>query len=272
MTNETALAKASIDGGVFSGITAFEQAQRMAQCLAQSTMVPKDYQGQQGLANCMIAMEVAGRMKISPLVVMQNMVPIHGKPTWSSSFLIGTINASGRFSPLRFHFDNEDNPTSCYAEAKDLASGDILKGQKVTLEMAKKEGWASRAGSKWPTMPGQMLTYRAASFWVRVYCPEISLGLVTQEEALDAAVETVTVEEVPAVPEPIQAAPVDDHVEEGLRRIPEMSSIAELTDALAYVDQLLSNKTIDKLGADRLRTAIFERRQELDSIKEQPAQ
>jgi hypothetical protein len=271
MTNETALAKTSADG-VFSGIQAFEQAQRMAQCLAQSTMVPKDYQGQQGLANCMIAMEVAGRMKISPLVVMQNMVPIHGRPTWSSSFLIGTINASGRFSPLRFHFDNEDNPTSCYAEAKDLASGDILKGQKVTLEMAKKEGWTSRAGSKWPTMPGQMLTYRAASFWVRVYCPEISLGLVTQEEALDAAVETVTVKEIPAVPEPIQATPTSDHVEEGLRQIPVLSSVTELEDAFFYTNQLLNDGIIDKEGADRLRAACDQRRQELDSTKQQPAQ
>ena len=197
---------------VFS-LDGFEMAQRMAKSLASSTLVPKIYQGQEGLANCLIALELSSRMKISPMVVMQNMVPIHGRPSWSSQFLIGTVNACGRFSPLRYIFDNEDEPTSCYCEAKDLASNEILRGEKITIAMAKAQGWWSRKDSKgaetskWPTMTGQMLRFRAASWWVRVFCPEISLGLGTQEEAID--VEAVTVSEVPAaaiapaVPEPL---------------------------------------------------------------------
>ena len=207
-----ALATAGDTSHVFSGLAAFETANRMAKALCSSTLVPSVYQGQSGLANCLIALEIAGRMRLSPYVVMQNMVPIHGKPTWSSSFLIGTVNASGRFSPLRFQFDSEDNPTWCYAEATERASGELLKGQKITIEMAKKEGWWNRSGSKWPSLTGQMLMYRAASFWQRVYCPEISLGLITQEEALDVAtVEDVTAQEAPgpAVPQPIQAEPVE---------------------------------------------------------------
>lgn len=207
-----ALATAGDTSHVFSGLAAFETANRMAKALCSSTLVPSVYQGQSGLANCLIALEIAGRMRLSPYVVMQNMVPIHGKPTWSSSFLIGTVNASGRFSPLRFQFDSEDNPTWCYAEATERASGELLKGQKITIEMAKKEGWWSRSGSKWPSLTGQMLMYRAASFWQRVYCPEIGLGLITQEEAIDVAtVEDVTAQEAPgpAVPQPIQAEPVE---------------------------------------------------------------
>lgn len=228
-----ALVRASgseISAGVFSGIAAFEAAQRMAQCLCSSTMVPTEYRGQQGLANSLIALEIAGRMGLSPLVVMQNMTPIHGRPSWSSSFLIATVNAPGRFTPLRFHFDDEENPSWCYAEACDRSSGESLKGEKVSVAMAKREGWWSRKDrhgnetSKWQTMTGQMLRYRAASFWVRVYCPEMSLGLTTQEEALDAnspaaAVQTVTVREVPlakgngtggAVPQPIRPMPLGE--------------------------------------------------------------
>jgi hypothetical protein len=217
-----------ISAGVFSGIAAFEAAQRMAQCLCSSTMVPPEYRGQQGLANSLIALEIAGRMGLSPLVVMQNMTPIHGRPSWSSSFLIATVNASGRFSPLRFQFDDEENPSWCYAEASDRATGETLKGEKVSVAMAKREGWWSRKDrngnetSKWQSMTGQMLRYRAASFWVRVYCPEMSLGLMSQEEMLDAAapasvVQAVTVQEVSpsrpssaigAVPQPLHSAPV----------------------------------------------------------------
>ena len=224
-------AASDISAGVFSGIAAFEAAQRMAQCLCSSTMVPTEYRGQQGLANSLIALEIAGRMGLSPLVVMQNMTPIHGRPSWSSSFLIATVNASGRFTPLRFHFDDEESPSWCYAEASDRSSGESLKGEKISIAMAKREGWWSRKdrhgneSSKWQSMTGQMLRYRAASFWVRVFCPEISLGLITQDEAIDgsapaavpaAVVQAVTVREVEAnkggtaagaVPQPIRAMP-----------------------------------------------------------------
>lgn len=194
---------ADISSGVFSGIAAFEAAQRMAQALCTSTMVPSEYRGQQGLSNSLIALEIAARMRLSPLVVMQNMTPIHGKPSWSSSFLIATVNASGRFSPLRFVFDNKNNPSSCFAMARDKATGEVLEGQTISIEMAKQEGWWSRPDrygketSKWQSMTGQMLRYRAAAFWVKVYCPEISLGLMTQEEVSDVqAVEAGAVEPV----------------------------------------------------------------------------
>jgi hypothetical protein len=187
---------------VFSGIAAFDAAQRMAKALCSSTLVPKEYQGQQGLANSLIALEIAGRMRLSPLVVMQNMTPIHGRPTWSSKFLIATVNASGRFSPLRFVFDDKEQPTRCHAVATDKATGEVLEGETITLELARKEGWWSRKDrqgnetSKWQTMTGQMLRYRAAAWWANVYCPEIALGLMTQEEALD--IEPVSVREAPA--------------------------------------------------------------------------
>ena len=196
---------------VFSGIAAFDAAQRMAKALCSSSLVPKEYQGQQGLANSLIALEIAGRMHLSPLVVMQNMTPIHGRPTWSSKFLIATVNASGRFSPLRFVFDAKEQPTSCYAVATDKATGEVLEGETITLELARKEGWWSRKDrqgnetSKWQTMTGQMLRYRAAAWWSNVYCPEIALGLLTQEEAVD--IEAVTVRETPAAT--LSVAPLD---------------------------------------------------------------
>jgi len=176
----------------------------MARALCSSTLVPRDYQGQQGLANSLIALEIAARMRLSPLVVMQNMTPIHGRPTWSSKFLIATVNASGRFSPLRFVFDDKEKPSRCYAVATDKATGEVLEGETITLELARKEGWWSRKDrngnetSKWQTMTGQMLRYRAAAWWANVYCPEIALGLITQEEALD--IEAVAVREEEAAP------------------------------------------------------------------------
>lgn len=164
---------------------AFELVQRQAKMLSSSTLVPKDFAG--NVANCAIAINIAKRTRLDCLMVAQNLAIIHGRPSWSATALIGMINSCGRYSPLRFVFDDEDAPSSCYAVATDKQSGQELKGEKITLEMAKKEGWSTKNGSKWLTMPGQMLRYRAASFWSRAYASDLSLGFYTQDEVRDFA-------------------------------------------------------------------------------------
>ena len=182
---------------------AFELMQRQARVFTQSSLVPVSYQGEKNIGNCIIAMDMAKRMRANPLMVMQNLYVVHGNPAWSSKFLIATINNCGRFSPLRYEFKGEEGKDDwacrCYAyEKSDTEKSEPLYGDWISISMAKKEGWASKAGSKWATMPGQMLRYRAAAFWQRVYAPEISMGLGTAEEAEDVAA-AKSVVEVPAV-------------------------------------------------------------------------
>lgn len=173
----------------------FEIIQRKAKALTSSTIVPETYRNNFG--NCVIAIEMAERMGTPPLMVMQNLYIVHGNPAWSSKYLIGSINASKRFSPLRYEFRGEEGTPQygcrCYAyEASDKERKEPLYGDWITMDMASKEGWTKKAGSKWLTMPNQMLRYRAAAFWQRVYCPEISMGLLTAEEAEDIAIDTTS--------------------------------------------------------------------------------
>lgn len=165
----------------------YEAAKTMAIALSNSTIVPEAYRGSKNVANCLIALEMAARTGASVMMVMQNVHVIQGKPSWSAAFLIGAVNSSGRFSPLRYEIEGEPGKDGCRcrAYAFDLKSGDRLDGEWITWEMVKAEGWLAKNGSKWRTMPGQMIRYRAASFWSRVYAPEISLGMHTQEEAED---------------------------------------------------------------------------------------
>jgi hypothetical protein len=110
---------------------------------------------------------------------------IHGRPSWSSSFIIAMVNGCGRFSPLRFEISGEGDSLACYAIASDLASGQELKGPTITMAMAKKEGWSTKSGSKWQTMPELMIRYRAAAFWGRLYASDMLLGMQSQEEVVD---------------------------------------------------------------------------------------
>lgn len=184
MTDSTALTTTS-SGSVFSGIAAFEDAQRIAKALASSTLIPPQFQGQQGFANCLVALEIANRMRMSPFQVMQNLHIIHGRPSWSSQFIIGLINGCGRFSPLQYEMTGQGDTLACTCVATELSSGKDLKGPTVTMAMAKKEGWATKGGSKWQTMPELMIRYRAAAFWGRLYIPELLVGIHSQEEVLD---------------------------------------------------------------------------------------
>jgi hypothetical protein len=174
-------------GTAFSSTRAFESAQRMALALTSSTIVPKDYQGKENTGNAIIALEMAQRLGVPPLMVMQNLHIIHGRPSWSSQFIISAINSCGKFSPLRFEWSGTENSDEwgCRAYATELATGEVLRGSKITIKLAKDEGWYGKAGSKWKTMPEQMLQYRASAFFGRIYAPEILNGLHTQEEIQD---------------------------------------------------------------------------------------
>jgi hypothetical protein len=172
----------------------------MAKALASSTLVPDVYRGEANLGNCIIALELSQRIGASVMAVMQSMVPIHGKPTWSASFLIATVNSCGRFSPMRFRWVGKEGTDEwgCRAYAVERDSNLELVGALVTIAMAKVEGWYGKSGSKWKTMPEQMLQYRAGAFWCRTYAPEIALGMHTSEEVQDTPVAQQVVQSVTA--------------------------------------------------------------------------
>lgn len=172
----------STTDNVFLNKESFEHAQRVAKMLSQSDLVPVTFKAK--IENCLIALNMAGRIGADPLMVMQNLYIVHGKPAWSSTFLIATLNASGRFSPLRYEESDADGG-SCRAVATDLKSGERCEGIWVTMAMAKAEGWSEKAGSKWKTMPQLMRRYRAATFFTRQFAPEISMGIHTQDEVED---------------------------------------------------------------------------------------
>ena len=178
------LSMPSVSAGFFN-LQGFELLQRTAKAFASSDLVPKQYQG--NLANCMIAMDMAQRIGANPLMAMQNLYVVHGTPSWSSKFLIATINASGRFSSLRYEWKGQpgSDDFGCRAWAIEKETGERLDGIWITWKMVNAEGWSSKAGSKWKTMPDQMFVYRAAAFWQRAYAPELGMGLQTVEEAHD---------------------------------------------------------------------------------------
>lgn len=186
MSNEVSQqTKSSNIGDIWSDPKAFETAARMANALSSSTIVPKAYQGERGLGNCMIALEMANRLHTSPLMVMQNLYIVNGNPAWSSQYIIAMINNSKKYkTEIQFDIQGAGNEMSCYAYVETY-DGRTVEGPLITMEMAEKEGWSTKDRSKWKTMPEVMIRYRAASFFGRLNCPDMIMGMYSVEEVLE---------------------------------------------------------------------------------------
>ena len=159
----------------------FVEAMRMAKVLASAPMVPQNYKGQPG--NCLIALDMAQRMNMPPLMIMQNLYIVNGNPGWSGQACIALVNNHGRFTDLKFDEKmTEDGDFACTAYATEKKTGEVVRGTTITRQMAKDCGWLDKNGSYWKKMPAQMARYRAAAFFARAYCPEALMGLYTSDD------------------------------------------------------------------------------------------
>ena len=230
--------KANTSVGFFD-LESFELTQRMAKMFSTSSLVPAQFRdtvekynsatrqkelvkNPEALANCAIALDMASRLNANPIMVMQNLYVIEGRPSWSSQWIIACVNKSGRFSPLQFRIEDLGEQEVqyeefawvsgkkqssikkavirnlvCVAHAKSLDTGEVVESAPVSMELAVKEGWYGKNGSKWQTMPEVMLRYRAAAFFGRVYAPDLLMGFQSQDEAEELAyIETAPTGEV----------------------------------------------------------------------------
>lgn len=245
MNSNTAAAGGAISP--FSSFESFASAQRIAMALAHSTIVPDSFRmkrwegdnGQDGdtaVANCLIALQLANRMQADPFMIMQNLYIVHGRPAFSAQFIIAAINSSGRFTPLQFKPVIKDKTViGCQAVATVKETGEQVAGPVVTLEMARAEGWMSKNGSKWKSMPEVMLRYRAAAFFGRLYAPDIMMGMQSREELEDTA-PAVQAQPVAPAPEPAveaeQPAPVRGAAVASLNAMLDAPDVDAVPDAM----------------------------------------
>ena len=175
---------------VWADTNSFNQMARVANMLSKSTIVPQNYQNKP--EDCFVAVDMAARMNVSPLFVMQNLNVVRGKPAWTGQASMALINACGKYRNVKHVYTGQKGTESrgCYVTAERVSDGEIVDGTEVTMAMVKAEGWITN--TKWKNMPEQMLGYRAASFFARMYCPEALMGLQTYEEVIDAGTQPQT--------------------------------------------------------------------------------
>ena len=185
--------------GVFSSTDNFKEIFDIGKMFASSSLVPQAYQGKP--MDCTIAVDMANRMGISPMMVMQNLYVVRGKPSWSGQACTALIEGSGKFKNVKHIYTGEKGTDTwgCYLQATRTEDGEIIKGTEVTIAIAKAEGWYSKPDkygketSKWQTMPELMLAYRASAFFARVHIPNALMGVSVEGEVEDIAKEKAEV-------------------------------------------------------------------------------
>lgn len=169
----------------FSSRGNFQEIYDIGKMFATSSLIPASYQGKP--MDCTIAVEMANRMGVSPMMVMQNLYVVKGVPSWSGQACMSLIKASGEYKDVHHVYFGEKNADSwgCKIVATKRKTGETEEGPEVTIKIAKEEGWYSKPGSKWKTMPELMLAYRAAAFFARVKMPEALMGCRVEGEVED---------------------------------------------------------------------------------------
>ena len=163
---------------------------------ARSQLVPDTFRGKPG--DCAIALDLALRLNLNPLSLFPQLFVIHGRPSLSAQYMIALVNRSGRFSCIRWQegIDGDVEFTSygktrrlpnyyAIAEFTEKSTGETLKSTRVDMRVAAANGWLTKDGSKWQTMPAQMCRYRSASWLIKAYAPELAMGLSFVDEVED---------------------------------------------------------------------------------------
>lgn len=184
----------------------FDQAVTMANMLAESDLVPKDFKGKAG--NCMIAMQWGAEIGLQPLQAMQNIAVINGRPSlWGDAVI-----ALARSSPACEYIIESQTATEATCRVK--RRGEPEQVRTFGMVDAKLAGLAGKSGP-WTQYPKRMMQMRARAFAIRDVFPDVLKGLPIAEEVMDTPKDMGPVEIVTPEPDPILSA-AEAAAEQGL--------------------------------------------------------
>jgi hypothetical protein len=250
----------------------FEQMQRIAKMFASSELVPAIYQNKP--SNVMVTLQMALRMNIDPMMMMQNTYIVQGKPGIEAKLAIALVNTRGPFDgPIQWRLEGEGKTRKAIAYAKHKQTHEVCEAE-CSMTIAEAEGWLAKSGSKWKTMPDMMLRYRSAMFLARLYAPECLMGMQTVDELIDITRER----DVTPRDEPAQVASITrtEAVKAAIKATKVDPQTGEVTTSFAVAAEAI-NKAQD--GAQLTAAVEFiegvadaQHQQELRELAEQRAQ
>jgi hypothetical protein len=154
------------------------RAWKVATRISNSQLVPEAYRGKP--EDCLLALEMATRLRESPVAILQNLYIVKGKPMMNASFSIDRLNKSGLIeAPMRFVTEGKGDDLVVTAVCVRAQDGEEISVS-ASMAMAKHEGWSNPdkyGKSKYISMPEHMLSFRAGALLIRRHFPSVVFGL-----------------------------------------------------------------------------------------------
>ena len=154
----------------------FQEALTLSDYLADSSMVPKDFQGKAG--NVLVAIQWGMEIGLKPLQAMQNIAVINGRPSlWGDAVIALARNSSA----CEYIIETQ---TATEATCRVKRRGEPEQVRTFSMSDAKAAGLAGKQGP-WTQYPKRMMQMRARAFAIRDVFPDVLKGLPVAEEVMD---------------------------------------------------------------------------------------
>jgi hypothetical protein len=159
------------------------EAMEMANMLAGSQMVPRNYQGKP--QDALVAMMMGTELGLNPIQSLQHIAVINGRPSIYGDALLALVQSHPKFGGIEETFDDSKMTAYCTVWRKDGTK----HTQAFSAEDAQAAGLWGKQGP-WKQYPKRMLAWRARGFAVRNQFADALAGLITVEEARDMPEDT----------------------------------------------------------------------------------
>lgn len=214
------------------------EAMEFSKLLADSTMVPRQYQGKP--QDVLVCVQWGFEMGLQPMQALQNIAVINGKPSVYGDAAMALVQASSVCEDIEEYFEDEGTPNPvavCVSKRK----GRKPVVSRFSVEDAKRAGLWGKQGP-WSSYPKRMMQMRARGFALRDAFPDVLKGLITVEEAQDYPTEAAPKDVTPpanpldriAAPQPVDNLvdlPVEEPVDNSDDIANEQAVVAAADDA-----------------------------------------
>ncbi|WP_347473254.1 recombinase RecT [Acinetobacter thermotolerans] len=159
-----------------------QEAMQIAEILASSDIVPKDYQRKPG--NILVAMQWGAEIGLQPLQAMQNIAVINGRPSIWGDAMLALVRGSGLLESIKEEITPDGLKAICTVKRK----GEEPAVSEFSMEDAKRAGLSGKQGP-WTQYPKRMMKLRARSYALRDVFPDVLKGMAIAEEEQDKEID-----------------------------------------------------------------------------------
>jgi len=162
-----------------------DEAMNLAQRIANSEIVPKNYRNKPD--DILVSIMLGAECGLSAIQSLQNIAVINGRPSIYGDAMLALVQNHTSFESIKETFDDETMTATCTVTRKG-SEPHTTTFSKADAELAKL--WTK--GGVWSQYPKRMLQMRARGFALRDQFSDALLGLISREEAEDIPMMDIT--------------------------------------------------------------------------------